>query len=278
MPQMPTMTVPIPPTTTDGSGGGACDWATLENQIIAALKRLSEEAEKVYQQLNNFFDELEAAIEKYKDSWWGKIIDTVTAHSISNFIKAVITYCRYMAWQINMTIKAVVWLVPKIMAPWTIRSVGRKMQSQLVSKAETLSNALDPAHMASPKSWDSDGGAQWLVQANNMKTAGGEPTVEGVTRFSDSVTQLGERAVDATVEVVGELTGGITDLVKGLKGMDDLLKALPKMAKNVAIALKIIMLVAAIVKFAYEIASSSMEFKDAASTALSSDWPKPTSR
>jgi hypothetical protein len=255
-----------------------CEWETFETTFLQELRDVGTKAQRLADRVTKAITDVQHAIDRYKHSFWGEIIDAATAHQISNFINLVLTQLKITVWEVNAAIQAVVWIVPKIMAPWTIRSIGRQMGSSFDGKVQRFSDSLDPSQLRSPKSWDSDGGKDWLTQAEKLRTAGSEPTAAAVEKFSKAVTSLGERGVAATEEFAGAVTGGITDIASGLGDLTSIVKAIPRLLKVASVAIQVVAMVYAIVKFAYEIASSSSEFADAAEGAVAADWPKPTSR
>lgn len=255
-----------------------CEWETVETKFFDELRKVGRQAQELTDRVTSAIADVQKAIERYQHSFWGEAIDAVTAHQISTFITLVLTRLKMTVWEVNAAIQAVVWIVPRIGAPWAIRSIGRQMGGSFEGKVQRFSDSLDPAHLRSPKSWDSDGGKEWLSQAEKLRSAGSEPTVRAVGKFSKAVTDLGERGVAATEEFAGEVTGGITDIASGLGDLKNILKALPRLLKVATVAIQVVAMVYAIVKFIYEIASSSSEFADAAEGAAAADWPKPTSR
>lgn len=250
----------------------ACTWETTETKFIAALKELGKKAEEVTQAVTKGIQDARNTLNEWKDSWWGKLLKPAF-----DFIDSVLAAIETMVRLVNEAIQLVVWVVPKIMAPWTIRSIGRLMQDPFVNKVNVFAESLQTSHLESQKSWHSPAGVEWRARAEEQYTDGGQPTVEATKRFADATTTLGDRAVAACEKFAGDVTGGLVDIVDVVKDLKKITKLLPALFKGATLAFKIIMLVIDIIKFAAEIADSSNDFKSAVSGPMANRWPNAAS-
>ena len=75
---------------------------------------------------------------------------------------------------ITQAIKFIAWVIPKLMAPWTIRSIGRQMQDPFVGKMNDFSESLAVANLESQKSWRSKSGEEFLARAQEQYEQGGK--------------------------------------------------------------------------------------------------------
>lgn len=261
---------------THGGGGTAalpaCTWETTETKFIAFLQELGRKAEQVTQAVSRGIQDARNTLEDWKDGFLGKLFGAVF-----DFIDSVLAAIDTLVRVVNEAVQLVVWVVPKIMAPWTIRSIGRLMQDPFVNKVQIFSDSLSISHTESQKSWHSAAGDEWRARASEQQDEGGVPTVAATKRFADVTTEMGDRAVAACEQLAGDLTGGLTDIVDVVKDLKKITKLLPALFKGAMLAFKIVMLVIDIIKFANEVTDSSQDFINAVDGPLASRWPNAAS-
>ena len=261
-------------TPSESRGGGGtpgiqpCAWETTETKFIQMLKDLSRKCEEIAPKVDKGIQDARNTLERWQQSWVGKQLRPALV-----FIDQVLQAIQIAVKVITQAIKFIAWVIPKLMAPWTIRSIGRQMQDPFVGKMNDFSESLAVANLESQKSWRSKSGEEFLARAQEQYEQGGKPTVEATKRFAEKTTELGDRAVAATEALVSDLTGGITDIISAVKDLKAVTKLLPKLFKSINAAIKIITLIYNIIKFAWEVCDSANDFASAVQTVTERPWP-----
>lgn len=254
----------------------ACSWETPWTKAMATVKDVGKKAEELSKKIQDWIDSVHQAVNDYKNSFSGKVINFATAGAANRLIDAIFNALKSFVNIVGKLIKAISDIIPKILAPWVIRSVGEQMQSPFVGKVTTFSDSLAISNLVSPTTWISPASKEWQLRATEQHDKGGQPLKEGAKAFADATTELGQRGVTATEKFAKEVTSGILGIWKAAKDLSSIVKLLPALIKGASIAFKVISLIWAFVKFVYEIIDSSSDFQSASSKATAFEWPQST--
>lgn len=223
-------------------------------------------------QANNLTNQISQALQGFKNSLdkylgWLKVIPPMQV------ITAIIDVVNIFVKVLNQAVQAVLNLIPKIIAPWTIRSIGNQMVDGLDHKIEVWTDDLVPSNLKSERSWRSTAAESFRISASDQHDDGAEIVLEKAKAFSKAVKDLGDKAVNATIAFVSEVLVGFVSIADAGSGLADaIFKAAGAALKGAVLAAKILSLVVAVVKFAMSVSSSANGFIASATDHFPA-WP-----
>lgn len=242
----------------------------IVDKVDAALRRFGEMAEQALGVIGSVLDAISGILDFF-----------VTFTGIGKFAKDhVKELCDLAGRAINFisNLQAdVMQFCLNALAPWEIRSAGRQINEQIVPRSADLAESLKGHHLASNSSWTGDA-AERFRSGVERQSSFADQLSSGTEEFGSVVEQMGDDAVQATIDFVSNFTKAAIALVSAIIKVAAVPVGTAVAAKDViALVLSIIEMVKVWVEAVTAVISQTAQLRSAAqSAAPGGEWPSVT--